>query len=80
MKIQNLLTDIKNIYENTSSQIIDDIYHDIFNQIANDHSGVYFDDKIWMIDELIDIYRQPNTNKKLANFLKLEFFGLKVWK
>lgn len=69
MKIQSLLTDIKNINENNSSQIIDDMYHNFFNEIANDHCGVYFDDKIWVIDELVDIYHQPNINKKLAKFI-----------
>ncbi|WP_394261283.1 hypothetical protein [Moraxella boevrei] len=69
MKIQNLLIDIKNINGNTSSQIIDEIYHNIFNEIANDHCGVYFDDKIWIIDELVAIYNQSNTNKKLENFI-----------
>lgn len=56
MKIQNLLTDIKNIRENISSQTLDDIYHDIFNQIANDHRGVYFDDKIWVIEWYCKFY------------------------
>lgn len=63
MKIQILLTDIKNINENTPSQIIDEIYYNIFNEIANNHSGVYFDDKIWLFDVLIDVYHQPNINK-----------------
>lgn len=69
MKIQNLLIDIKNINENTSSQIIDEIYHNIFNEITNNHCGVYFDNKIWVINELIDIYHQPNINQKLSNFI-----------
>ncbi|MDO5050533.1 MAG: hypothetical protein Q4D68_02230 [Moraxella equi] len=69
MKIQNLLIDIKNINENTSLQIIDETYHNIFNEIANNHCGFYFDDKIWIIDKLVAIYNQSNANKKLANFI-----------
>lgn len=60
MNGQNILTTIQNINERTPSSTINYLYDEIFKQIANNHSGVYFDDKIWVIDELVDIYHQPN--------------------
>ncbi|MFW2177576.1 MULTISPECIES: hypothetical protein [unclassified Moraxella] len=69
MSLQENLIKLESINNDTSSKIIDEVYDSLFKEIAHDHSGIYYDDKIWVLDDLIKIYDESEPNSKRAKLI-----------
>lgn len=59
-----LFNELEKIDNNSTSEQTDVIYNQIFSEIAHDHSGVYYADKIYLIEKLVKIYWKTVNNPK----------------
>lgn len=64
MTENELFNELEKVNNNSTSEQIKNIYNQIFKEIAHDHSGVYYVDKIYLIEKLVKIYQQTVNNAK----------------
>lgn len=64
MTENELFNELEKVNNNSTSEQINNIYNQIFKEIAHDHSGVYYVDKIYLIEKLVKIYQQTVNNAK----------------
>lgn len=64
MTENELFNELEKVNNNSTSEQINNIYNQIFKEIAHDHSGVYYADKIYLIEKLVKIYQQTVNNAK----------------
>lgn len=62
--ISKELHDLSQVSENTTSDEVDRIYNELFRIIANDHQGVYYIEKIELMDELVKLYYQNEISER----------------